>query len=160
MKNMDEIPRGVSFLQDALAERLGRPAAIRAPKNDSSQWYLFDPCFSALQRGMGSSSRDYRSGIHIMDNEIRFYNVHCRPSAKLLRTNLLQRPEALLNAAEKTLHLRRHHLLYFRRDQKARKRLAGDGKILLYLLSRSFGKSSRPNWRRIREAWFLICFLS
>jgi 5-methylcytosine-specific restriction endonuclease McrA len=120
-KNMDEIPRGVSFLQDALAERLGRPAAIRAPKNDPSQWYLFDPCFSAIQRGIGSSSRDYRSGIHIMDNEIRFYNAHSRSSAKLLRANLLQRPEALLNAAEKTLHLRRHHLLYFSSRSRSRK---------------------------------------
>ncbi|MFN9941406.1 MAG: hypothetical protein ACK56I_18195, partial [bacterium] len=56
-----------------------------------------------------------------MDGKIRFYNVHSRSSAKLLRANLLQRPEALLNAAEKTLHLRRHHLLYFSSRSKSRK---------------------------------------
>jgi hypothetical protein len=128
MPNMDEIPRGVSSIHVALTERLGRPAAIRAPKNDSSQYYLFDPCFSAIQRGIGSSSRDYRSGIHIMDGEIRFYNVHSRSSAKLLRANLLQRPEALLNAAEKTLHLRRHHvfLVAIKKQESSWQKMGGN----------------------------------
>jgi hypothetical protein len=69
-------PRGVAFLKDALAERLGRPAAIRVAKSRPSEWYIFDPCFSVIQRGVGSSNRGYRSGIQICNREICFYNVH------------------------------------------------------------------------------------
>jgi hypothetical protein len=39
--------------------------------------------------------------------------VHSRTPALLLRKNLIQRPEALLNASERTLHLRRNHYLHF-----------------------------------------------
>lgn len=106
-------PRGVSFLQDALASRLGRPAAIRPVKGQLSQWYIFDPCFTVLQRGTGSNQRGYRSGIFVDDREVYFYNVHARTPAKLLRTNMLQRPEAILNAAERSMHLRRYHYLHF-----------------------------------------------
>ena len=108
-----EAPRGVAFLKDALAERLGRPAAIRVAKSRPSEWYIFDPCFSVIQRGVGSSSRGYRSGIQICNREICFYNVHSRTPAKLLKTNLKQRPEAIISAAEGSLHLRDYHYLHF-----------------------------------------------
>ncbi|MFN9623626.1 MAG: hypothetical protein ACK587_12475 [Cyanobacteriota bacterium] len=113
-----QLPRGVAFLRDALAARLGRPAAIRAVKgnpsawHDSSQWYIFDPSFSVLQRGMGSNPRGYRTGIFVRGDEINFYNVHSRTPALQLRKNLLQQPEGLLCAAEGTLHLRNHHYLH------------------------------------------------
>jgi 5-methylcytosine-specific restriction endonuclease McrA len=100
-------------LQEALAERMGRPAVIRGVKGNSSQWYISDPSFSVLQRGAGSNPRGYRSGIFVDRDEISFHNVHSRTPALLLRKNLMQQPEALLNASERTLHLRRYHYLHF-----------------------------------------------
>jgi 5-methylcytosine-specific restriction endonuclease McrA len=108
-----EEPRGVAFIKDALAERLGRPAATRVVKNNPSEWYIFDPCFAVIQRGVGSNNRGYRSGIRVDNSDISFSNVHSRTPAKLLQTNLKQRPEALLNAAEGCRHLRRYHYLYY-----------------------------------------------
>lgn len=108
-----EEPRGVTFIKDALAEQLGRPAAARVVKSNPSEWYIFDPCFSIIQRGVGSAKRGYRSGIRVDDRDISFSNVHSRIPAKLLRTNLKQRPEALINAAEGCLHLRRYHYLHY-----------------------------------------------
>ena len=103
---MTEAPRGVTFLKEALAQRMGRPAAIRAVKGSLTQWFIFDPSFAVIQRGAGSNSRGYRSGIFVDNNQINFFNVHSRTPAMLLRKNLLEQPEALLNAAERTLHLR------------------------------------------------------
>jgi hypothetical protein len=108
-----EEPRGVAFIKDALAERLGRPAATRVVKRNLSEWYVFDPCFSVIQRGVGSASRGYRSGILINSEDISFSNVHSRTPARLLRTNLKQRPEAIINAAEGCLHLRRYNYLHY-----------------------------------------------
>jgi 5-methylcytosine-specific restriction endonuclease McrA len=108
-----EEPRGVAFIKDALAERLGRPAAARVAKNNPSEWYVFDPCFSVIQRGVGSTNRGYRSGIQIDNGFIAFYNVHSRTPARLLRTNLKQRPEAMINAAEGCLHLRHYNYLHY-----------------------------------------------
>jgi 5-methylcytosine-specific restriction endonuclease McrA len=122
-----EPPRGVAFLRDALAARLGRPAAIRAVKGspsvwrDSAQWYIFDPSFSVLQRGLGSNPRGYRTGIFVGGGEISFYNVHSRTPALQLRKNLLQQPEGLLYAAEGTLHLRSSHYLHFSSRMACRK---------------------------------------
>ena len=115
-----EEPRGVTFIKDALAERLGRPAATRGAKGKRSEWYVFDPCFSVIQRGAGSSSRGYRSGIQIVNGDISFYNVHSRTPARLLRTNLKQRPEAIINAAERCVHLRNDHYLHFSSRKKSR----------------------------------------
>lgn len=108
-----EEPRGVIFLKEALAERLGRPAATRAVKNNASKWYIFDPCFAVIQRGLGSSRRGYRSGILVSDADIFFSNVHSPTPAKLLKTNLKQHPESLINAAESCIHLRRYHYLHY-----------------------------------------------
>lgn len=108
-----EEPKGVAFIKDALAERLGRPAAIRSMKSDPSEWYIFDPCFSVIQRGVGSSNRGYRSGIQVRNGDISFYNVHSRTPAKLLKTNLKQRPKAIISAAEGCLHMRNYHYLHF-----------------------------------------------
>jgi hypothetical protein len=108
-----EEPRGVTFIKDSLAERLGRPAATRVAKSNPSEWYIFDPCFSVIQRGVGSAKRGYRSGILINNGAISFFNVHSRIPARLLRTNLKQRPEAITNAAEGCLHLRRYHYLHY-----------------------------------------------
>jgi 5-methylcytosine-specific restriction endonuclease McrA len=108
-----EIPRGVAFLQEALAERLGRPASVRPVKGSPKQWYVFDPCFSVLQRGIGSNSRGYRSGIFVDVDEICFLNVHSRAPAKLLRANLGREPEAILRAAEGSLGLRQYHYLHY-----------------------------------------------
>ena len=116
-----EAPRGVTFLKEALAQRMGRPAAIRAVKGSLTQWFIFDPSFAVIQRGAGSNSRGYRSGIFVDDNQINFFNVHSRTPAMLLRKNLLERPEALLNAAERTLHLRRYHYLHFSSRSVSRK---------------------------------------
>lgn len=106
-------PRGVAFIKDALAERLGRPAASRVAKSNPSEWYIFDPCFAVIQRGVGSASRGYRSGIQVNNGDVSLYNVHSRTPAKLLKTNLKQRPEALINAAEGGIHLRDYHYLHF-----------------------------------------------
>ena len=108
-----EEPRGIAFIKDALAERLGRPAATRVAKSNPSEWYIFDPCFAVIQRGVGSTIRGYRSGIQVTSTDISFYNVHSRTPAKLLKTNLKQRPEAIINAAEGCLHLRSYHYLHF-----------------------------------------------
>jgi 5-methylcytosine-specific restriction endonuclease McrA len=108
-----EAPKGVLFLQEALAERMGRPAVIRAVKGNSSQWYISDPSFSVIQRGAGSNPKGYRSGIFVDNDEISFHNVHSRTPALLLRKNLLQQPEALLIASERTRHLRGYHYLHF-----------------------------------------------
>lgn len=80
-----EAPRGVVFLQEALAERMGRPAAIRVVKGNTSKWYISDPSFSVIQRGTGSNPRGYRSGILVDNDEIGFHNVHSRTPALLLR---------------------------------------------------------------------------
>ena len=108
-----EEPRGIAFIKDALAERLGRPAATRVVKSNPSEWYIFDPCFAVIQRGVGSTNRGYRSGIWVTSTDISFYNVHSRAPAKLLKVNLKQRPDALINAAEGCLHLRDYHYLHF-----------------------------------------------
>ena len=118
-----EAPRGIVFLQEALAERMGRPAAIRGVKGNSSQWYISDPSFSVLQRGAGSNPKGYRSGIFVDRDEISFHNVHSRTPALLLRRNLMQQPEALLNASERTLHLRSYHYLHF--SSRIRSRRSG-----------------------------------
>jgi len=110
--NIEE-PRGVTFIKDALAERLGRPAASRMAKSNPSEWYIFDPCFAVIQRGVGNSNRGYRSGIQVSNADISFYNVHSRTPAKLLKKNLKQCPEAIVNAAEGCLHLRDYHYLHF-----------------------------------------------
>lgn len=110
---MTKAPKVVVFLQEALAERMGRPAAIRSVKGNPSQWFIFDPSFSVLQRGAGSNPRGYRSGIYVDNNDICFYNVHSRTPAMLLRRNLLQQPSALLIAAERSRHLRSSHYLHF-----------------------------------------------
>jgi 5-methylcytosine-specific restriction endonuclease McrA len=116
-----EVPRGVTFLKDALAERLGRPAATRAVKGNSSEWYIFDPCFAVIQRGIGSSNRGYRSGILVGHSEIFFSNVHSPTPAKLLKTNLKQRPESLINAAEGCRRLRNYHYLHYSSCKASRK---------------------------------------
>ena len=108
-----EEPRGVAFIKEALAERLGRPAATRVAKSNPSEWYVFDPSFSVIQRGVGSSSRGYRSGIQVSNRDVSFYNVHSRTPARLLKTNLKQHPEAIISAAEKCIHLRDYHYLHF-----------------------------------------------
>lgn len=71
------------------------------------------PSFAVIQRGVGSNSRGYRSGIFVDNDQINFFNIHSRTPAMLLRRNLLSRPEALLNAAELTVHLRSYHYLHF-----------------------------------------------
>lgn len=119
MEEVEE-PRGVAFIKDALAERLGRPAATRVAKSNPSEWYVFDPCFAVIQRGIGSTNRGYRSGIQIIDGDISFYNVYSRTPAKLLKTNLKQRPEAIINAAEGCLHLRDYHYLHFSSQKMSR----------------------------------------
>jgi len=121
-----EAPRGVLFLQEALAERMGRPAAIRAVKSNTSQWYISDPSFSVIQRGTGSNPRGHRSGIFVDNDEISFHNVHSRTPALLLRRNLLQQPEALLIASERTRHLREYHYLHF--SSRAASRASGGKK--------------------------------
>lgn len=115
-----EEPRGIAFIKDALAERLGRPAATRVAKSNPLEWYIFDPCFAVIQRGVGSAIRGYRSGIQVTGTDISFCNVHSRTPAKLLKTNLKQRPEAIINAAEGCLHLRSYHYLHFSSRQVSR----------------------------------------
>ncbi|EDX82861.1 HNH endonuclease domain protein [Synechococcus sp. PCC 7335] len=115
----DEEPRGVGFLKDALAERLGRPAASRAARGNLFEWYIIDPCFSVIQR-VGSRRSGYRSGIQVRDGDISFYNVHSRTPAKQLKKNLKQRPEAIISAAEGCLHLRDYHYLHFCSRQVSR----------------------------------------
>jgi hypothetical protein len=113
-------PNAVLFLQEALSERMGRPASVRVVKGSPSHWYVFDPSFSVLQRGAGSNPRGYRSGIFVDDHDISFCNVHSRTPAMLLRQNLLKRPEALLLAAERSRHLRESHHLHFASRAKSR----------------------------------------
>ena len=127
----------IEFLRDALAEKLGRPASARQVKNTPTQWWVTDPCFSTLQRGVGLS-RGYRSGFfinftnyHCWENDngrikdsygsIYFYTVHSKSSATLLRRNLISRPELLFLAARGSRHLRRGHYLSYASRSLARK---------------------------------------
>lgn len=137
-------PRGVSFLKDALAERLGRPAATRAAKGNPSEWYIFDPCFAVIQRGMGESKRGYRSGIQVNNEDIAFVNIHSRTPAKLLRTNLRQRPEALINAAESCLHLRRYHYLHYSSRKVSRQTEAKKWIDTVRIIE-------SPRWKRFKQ---------
>ena len=128
--------RCVEFLRDALAEKLGRPAALRQVKNNPSQWWVTDPCFSILQRGIGAS-RDYRAGLYIdfddyhywqygskikgSHGSVYFYTVHSRSSAKMLKQNLSARPESILVSARESMHLRKGHYLAYASRSLAKK---------------------------------------
>lgn len=117
-------PRSVRLLREALSERRGRPAAARGAKGTRDPyWIVSDPCFGVPQRGTGSEQRGYRSGLLVADDGVCFHNVHARAPAKLLRANLLQRPEALLLAAEGTRAFREHHYLHY--GSRARSRRTG-----------------------------------
>jgi hypothetical protein len=116
-------PQSVRLLREALSERLGRPAASRGAKGRRDYWIVSDPCFAIIQRGLGNEQRGYRSGILVDDGNIYFYNVHARTPAKMLRTNLMRRPEALVLAAEGTREMRSYHYLHY--GSRKRSRLTG-----------------------------------
>lgn len=114
-------PLSVHLLREALSERLGRPAASRGAKGKYDHWTVSDPCFGVIQRGTGSEQRGYRSGICVWDGAVSFWNVHARAPAKLLRANLLQRPEALTLAAEGTREFRTRHYLHYASRERSRR---------------------------------------
>ena len=139
-----EEPRGVGFLKDALAARLGRPATTRVAKGRHSEWYIYDPCFSYIQRGVGKSNKGYRSGIQVCDGDISFFNVHSRMPAKRLRRNLKQRPEAIISAAEGSLHLRNYHYLHYSSRKVSRQTGAKSWKDTVRVIQ-------SPKWKDFKD---------
>jgi hypothetical protein len=98
----------------------------RSVKGARGKWFVLDPCFFALQRGLGKERRGYRSGIYVNGDEIAFANVHSRAPAQYLRTNLIAHPEALISAAERTRRLRAGHFLSWASRSKAKRNSGRD----------------------------------
>lgn len=106
-----DLPGAVTRLLDAVSAQLGRPAHCRKVLN-RQEWYVYDPVFSFVQRGMRKGLTGYRVGYKIDFDplEIRFVLVHSPLIAKLFKRNLvLASMIAVLRATEE---FRKWHWLY------------------------------------------------
>jgi len=114
-------PEIVALLKEALSERLGRPASVRASRGDKERWVISDPTMFYLQRGKTANPTGYRCGLLYADEEIRFYHEHARATADLLKKNLITAPHILYEAAAASAQWRTVHFIGFSSREQTRK---------------------------------------
>jgi hypothetical protein len=102
----------VLMFQAALSRKLGRPAAARKVKN-YNEWWITDPVFSFIQRGMQKGVTGYRAGFHYNSetDELSFYLVHSRLMATFLKSNITT--EILVQVIDQTWRFRDTNYLYW-----------------------------------------------
>jgi hypothetical protein len=98
---------------EALTFRLGRPACCRKVKN-LEQWFVSDPVFSFVQKGMKKGVTGYRVGywfhFDTQPNDVWFCLVHSPLMAKLFKHNLVL--STLIEVIQRTAEFRKTHWLY------------------------------------------------
>ncbi|MCY2986868.1 MAG: hypothetical protein NTY19_03260 [Planctomycetota bacterium] len=106
-----DLPKAVLHLLDAISDRLGRPANCRKVRN-RNEWYIHDPVFSFMQRGMRKGQTGYRVGYNIdVDREqIWFVLVHSPLIARLFKHNLVL--SSMVAVLRSTEEFRQSHWVY------------------------------------------------
>lgn len=119
-----ELPKVVRWLVEGVSGKLGRPAHCRKVKN-RDEWFVYDPVFSFVQRGMNSGGSGYRVGYHFLavDHSIVFTLVHSPIMARLFKRNL-DLP-SMIEVIRSTGEYRKCHWVY--RSSKRAVRQGGDG---------------------------------
>src|SRR5258708_7558563 len=112
-----ELPAVVIHLADATSERLGRPAHCRKVRS-REEWYVYDPVFSFVQRGMRKGQTGYRLGykIDLVCREVSFVLVHSPVIARLFKHNLVL--SSMIAVLRSTEEFRQLHWVY-RSSRKA-----------------------------------------
>jgi hypothetical protein len=110
--------------QAALSRKLGRPALARKVKNEN-KWWITDPVFSFIQRGLQKGVTGYRAGFHYNaeTDELSFYLVHSRLMATVLKANI--NVDLLIRAIEQTWRFRDTNYLYW--SSRVAKKIEGHG---------------------------------
>ncbi|MEY4531302.1 MAG: hypothetical protein RLZZ156_2023 [Deinococcota bacterium] len=105
-------PQFVLDFQAILEKKLGRPASIRQVKNGEN-WWITDPLFSFVQRGLQKGETGYRIGFYysLEDDDLAFYLVHSKLVAKIFKSNT--RFEILIGALKRTQYFRNSEFLYW-----------------------------------------------
>jgi hypothetical protein len=105
------LPDSVLNLTDVVSEKLGRPARCRKVLN-RKEWYIHDPVFSFVQRGMRKGWSGYRVGYKINPSrgEVSFVLVHSPVVAQLFKRNLVF--SSLIDVIRSSASYRRTHWLY------------------------------------------------
>lgn len=109
-KSYDDLAR---YLDEAVSERLGRPAHRRKVKNQN-QWWITDPVFSFVQHGMRKGQTGYRAGYFLSamgSPFIAFFLVHSPLLAALFKRNLVF--STLTSVLEQTQDYRRQHRVHW-----------------------------------------------
>jgi hypothetical protein len=118
-------PEVVLLLATALEARLGRPAYIRKVVNQRA-WYITDPVFSFVQRGLNTGLHGYRAGFYVdftsKPHHLDFLLVHSPTLARVFKRNLTV--ETLCDVAKATARYRTEHVLY-RDSRRAQLTLEG-----------------------------------
>lgn len=114
------IPKIVRWVDEALSEKLGRPAFARQVKNGDT-WWVNDPAFSYLQVGHRAGTTDYRVGfmITLEPASISFAMLHTPALAKLFRSNVDF--ELIIDAFDRTQLFRREHYLHYSSKREVRR---------------------------------------
>ncbi len=120
-----EFPEPVLHLLDATSEQLGRPAHCRRVRNQA-QWYIHDPVFSFVQRGMRKGQTGYRVGynINLARPAINFVLVHSPLIARLFKYNLVL--SSMIAVLRSTESFRWLHWVYRSSRQALRSGLDGN----------------------------------
>ena len=114
----DEPPPFVIHFQSVLENKLGRLASIRQVKN-SNNWWITDPVFSFIQRGLQKGMTGYRVGFFYDSKEdvLAFYLVHSKVMAQIFKTNI--QLETLITTIRKTREFREfEHIVWSSRYAK------------------------------------------
>ena len=149
-----KLPKAVSRLVDATSEKLGRPAHCRKV-NNQHEWYINDPVFSFVQRGMRKGKTGYRVGYNINTStrEIRFVLVHSPLIAQLFKRNLVV--DSLISVLQSTGRFRQSHWVYRSSKQSVLSGFDGDriaGDTFTEFVQRPFpmGSSWKDSFRQVR----------
>ena len=127
----EEPPQVVQRMVEALTFRLGRPASCRKVKN-LQEWFVYDPVFSFIQKGMKKGATGYRVGYWLNFSDwfnfgnqphFLFCLVHSPLMAKLFKHNLVV--SSLLDVIQRTAEFRESHWLY--RSSRVAQRHGHDG---------------------------------
>ncbi len=119
-----ELPEPVVRLLDATSDRLGRPAHCQKVRN-RDEWYIHDPVFSFVQRGMRKGHTGYRVGykIDLGYKESWFVLVYSPLIARLFKHNLVL--SSMIAVLRHTEQFRQSHWVY--RSSREAMRSGSDG---------------------------------
>ena len=131
-----ETPREVNLLREAVSRKLGRPAFIRKVLNQS-EWFVYDPVFSHVQRGKRGGYSGYRNGYRFNEQDgLMFATIHSPILAALLKANITL--DIVIDVLSQTRDLRKSHWLYwdsrFALKNKQGYRLRVDADVLSELI--------------------------